>query len=106
MTKKYVYHFLFIVNVILFFMAFGQIYLFGKGYTMEELETFMFWRMNLTYLGIAFWIWNIVIWSKRDKEIRRFFALFFLPGLYTLFYYRRVLKNSWLDTKEETIVQS
>jgi hypothetical protein len=87
-------------------MAFGQIFLFWKGYTMEELETFMFWRMNLTYLGIAFWIWNIVIWSKRDKKIGQFFALFFLPGLYTMFYYRRVLKNNWLNAKEENILQS
>ena len=100
MTKKIIYHALFILNIVLFFMALGQIYLLGKGYSMDDLQTFIFWRMNVTYFGVAFWIWNIVIWSKRDKKIGRFFALFFLPGLYTLFYYRIVLKNNWLDKQE------
>lgn len=97
MVKKIIYHGLFILNVVLFFMAFGQIYLIAKGCSMDDLNTFMFWRMNTTCFYVVFWVWNIVIWSKRDKKIGRFFGLFFLPGLYTLFYYRIVLTYNWLD---------
>jgi hypothetical protein len=100
MAKKIIYHGLFILNVVLLIMAFGQVYLFAKGYSADALQTFMLWRTNLTLFGLAFLIWNIVIWSKRDKKVGRFLALFFLPGLYTLFYYRIVLKNNWLDKQE------
>jgi hypothetical protein len=31
--------------------------------------------------------------------------LFFLPGLYTLFYYRHVLRNNWLDKNENLLKQ-
>jgi hypothetical protein len=100
MTKKLIYHGLFILNFLLIVLTFGHMILVWNGYSLENLETIMFWRMNLTYFVAAFWIWNIVIWSKQDKKIGRFFALFFLPGLYTLFYYRIVLKNNWLNRKE------
>ena len=100
MTRKTIYHGLFILNFVLLIMAFGQVYLFSKGYSSDVLQTFMNWRMYLTIFGLAFLIWNIVIWSKRDKKVGRFLALFFLPGLYTLFYYRIVLKNKWLDKPE------
>ena len=100
MAKKIIYTVLFIINGFVLIMAVGQIILIGKGYTLDDLQTFIFWRMNLTYTVLAFLIWNIVIWSTRDKKITRFIALFFLPGLYTLIYYRIVMKNKWLDNKE------
>jgi hypothetical protein len=100
MTKKLIYHGLFILNFVLFLMVFVHLALAFNGYSREELETLMFWRMILTYFVFAFFIWNIVIWTKRDKKVGRFLALFFLPGLYTLFYYRIVLKNKWLDKQE------
>ena len=100
MIKKIIYHSLFILDLFGLILAISQIILSVKGYSMDDLQTFMFWRITLTYFGLAFLIWNIVIWSKRDKKVSRFFALFFLPGLYALFYYRIVLKNKWLEKQE------
>jgi len=54
-----------------------------KGLTSDNFETLNFWRMNITYFVVIFWLWNIIIWSNRDKKIGRFIALLFLPGLYT-----------------------
>lgn len=42
------------------------------------------------------WIYLIVIWAKKDKNVGRFFLLFFLIGIYTLFYFKRALKNDWI----------
>jgi len=105
MTKKILYHILFILNVISLLMVFLQTFLAFNGLTRDKFEILNFWRMNVTYFVLIFWIWNIIIWSKRDKKIGRFFALFFLPGLYTLFYYRHVLRNNWVDKNENLLKQ-
>ena len=77
-----------------------------NGLTRDKIEILNFWRMNITYFVGIFWIWNMIIWSGKDKIVGRFFALFFLPGLYNLFYYRLVLKNNWLDKNENLPKQS
>ena len=53
-------------------------------------------RMIFTIPIIILWINNMIIWSRRDKHIGRFFLLFFLNGIYNVFYFRKVLKNSWI----------
>jgi hypothetical protein len=66
--------------------------------TWEE-SSFMI-SMTGTFLSIsviAFGIYNIIIWSKFDKHLGRFFALFFLLGLYTPFYFKKAIKNGWVS---------
>jgi len=59
-------------------------------------ETFIQIRMVLTIPILILWIYNLIVWSKKDKSIGRFLLLFFLNGLYNPFYFRRILKNNWL----------
>jgi len=96
MIKKILFHSLFGLNIVALVLTILQIVLFVKGYRTEDLETFMLWKMIVTCFVFAFWIWSIVIWSKKDKRVGRFFALFFLPGLFTLFYYKTINKNNWI----------
>lgn len=42
------------------------------------------------------WVCCLVIWGKHDKDIGRFLPLFFLIGLYSLFYFRQALKKQWV----------
>lgn len=100
MIRKLLYHVLFAANIIALVLAIVQFVLIGKGYTENDLESYMMWRMNITVFVFLFLIWNIIIWSKRDKKITRFFALFFLPGLYTFYYYNLVIKNKWLNKQD------
>jgi hypothetical protein len=72
-----------------------------NGLSRDDFATISFWRMNITYFVIALWIWDIIIWSKKDKKVSHFLGLFFLNGLYTLYYYRLVLKNNWLETEND-----
>ncbi len=58
-------------------------------------ETFINIRMILTVPIFVLWINNIIIWSKHDKHIGRFFLLFFLIGVYSPFYFRKILRNKW-----------
>ncbi len=97
MLRKYMYHGLFIFNLAALFMAVAQAIFFSSDSSMDDMHTFIMYRTYVTFLVLIFLGWNIVIWSKRDKKVIRFLALFFLPGLYTLFYYPKVLKNNWLD---------
>ena len=53
-------------------------------------------RMLLTIPVIILWIKNLQIWSKKDKNISRFFLLLLLTGFYSPFYFKRILKNNWL----------
>lgn len=58
-------------------------------------ELFLDIRMIMVIPVFILWINNLVIWSKYDKSLGRFFMLFFLNGFYNPFYYRMVLKNKW-----------
>lgn len=53
-------------------------------------------RLILAIPLFVFWIWSLIIWNKYDKSIKQFFLLFFLMALYTPFYYRRIIKNTWI----------
>ncbi len=58
-------------------------------------STFMSIRMILTIPVFILWINNIVVWSKKDKNVGVFFLLFFFNAIYNPFYYRRIVKNGW-----------
>jgi hypothetical protein len=89
MTKRLIYHGFFIVYMIEIFIKIVEIVFFEKDYSSKDLHTTI---MNL-YIFI-FWVWNIVIWAKRDKNIFRFLALIFLNGLYLFIYYPKVVNNN------------
>ncbi len=55
----------------------------------------VFRGISLVFLVIL-WIKCLIVWSKKDKGIGRFLLLFFLHGLYTLFYYPRAIKQNWI----------
>jgi len=57
--------------------------------------TFLNIRMFLTIPIIILWVYDMVIWSKHDKHVGRFFLIFFLLGFYSPFYFRRIVKNGW-----------
>ncbi len=58
-------------------------------------ETFINIRMILTVPIFVLWVNNIIIWSRHDKHVGRFFLLFFLIGVYSPFYFRKILRNKW-----------
>jgi len=58
-------------------------------------KTFLSFRFILTIPILVLWINNLIIWSKFDKHIGRFLLLFFLIGVYSPFYFRKILKNNW-----------
>jgi hypothetical protein len=101
MIKKILYQILFVINIIALILMIVYLILFAQGRSTEDLQTLLTWRMNSTYFLLVFWIWSMVIWSKNDKKIIRFFALFFLPGLFTLYYYFLVIKNKWLEKAKD-----
>jgi len=100
MIKTYLYYTLFVINVIAILIIIAQTVLAFNGLSQDEFEIITNWRINTTLLVFPFWIWNIIIWSTKDKRVGQLLGLFFLNGLYTLFYFRLVLKNNWLDNKE------
>jgi cytochrome c biogenesis factor len=60
-------------------------------------DYFMNIRLLLTIPVFILWIYCLIIWSKKDKVIYRFLLLLVLNGLYTPFYYYRILKNKWIS---------
>jgi hypothetical protein len=59
--------------------------------------TFLNIRIYIGIPLIVLWIYNMVIWSRHDKHVGRFFLIFFLIGIYSPFYFRRIIKNGWQD---------
>ena len=53
-------------------------------------------RGVLALLSIFLWIYCIFIWTKHDKKIPRLLLIFFLSGIYIIFYFRRIIKKGWL----------
>lgn len=45
---------------------------------------------------LVLWLMCIRIWSEKDKKASRFFLLFFLIGFFTIFYFRKALKEKWI----------
>lgn len=58
-------------------------------------NTFMNIRMALTIPILILWIYNFIVWSKKDKNVGVFFLLFFFSAIYNPFYYNRIIKNGW-----------
>ncbi len=88
----------------IFIMLFMQIViLIGFLTTNELIESFIFGNVILTirtlfgYVLFSYWIYLLVLWSKYDKHIGRFFALFFLIGWYSIYY------SYWLIKKKKDI---
>lgn len=52
-------------------------------------------RSVLTIPIFILWIYNFVIWSKRDKNIIRFFFLLLLNFFYNPIYFRMSKKRGW-----------
>ena len=53
-------------------------------------------RMILLPFLFILWIKCIIVWSKKDRNIGRFFLLFFLHGFYIMYYYPKIKENKWL----------
>ena len=52
-------------------------------------------RMVLAIPIFILWINSLIIWAKKDKHIGRFIFLFFFIGIYSPFYFIKILKNKW-----------
>ena len=52
-------------------------------------------KLILRSPGICFWIWSLVICYKKDKGSNKFPLILVFP-IYSLFYYKRIMKNNWL----------
>ncbi len=102
---KHMSHFLkfcFYINLLLIIQVISTF--FASLLSINEYLTFSFYNQSFNIvrsIASAFtfilWIFLLVIWSKRDRQIGRFFLLFFLIGTYTLFYYRIAKKKNWLN---------
>ena len=49
------------------------------------------------FILFSYWVYLLVLWSKHDKHIGRFFALFFLIGWYSIYYSHWLLRNRFLE---------
>lgn len=59
-------------------------------------DSFLILRTWIAVPVIILWVYTLIAWSKHDKNISRFFMLFFCIGLYTPFYYCKMVKNKWI----------
>ncbi len=39
---------------------------------------------------------SFIIWSKKDRNLKRFLMLVFFHGFYLIYYYPKIIKNNWL----------
>jgi hypothetical protein len=99
MKKEFWYHLLFVFDLAAILLFFGKYFLLVNNYPAKTQETFMPIYLSITFISIIFWIWNIIIWSKKDKKMNRLIALIILNGFYTPYYYTLVIKNNWLKNK-------
>jgi hypothetical protein len=87
---------LFYLNLLALVLAVAQMFMLWFNIGEDLFSIIIQIRLYLTFPILASWIWSIVICFQRDKSAR-IFALFFLAGFYTLFYYKRVMKNNWIN---------
>ncbi len=59
-------------------------------------KQFINFRMILGLFTLVLWIFNLFLWSKKDKVLKRFIPLFFLIGIYSPFYFIKALNNKWI----------
>lgn len=53
-------------------------------------DTLLIIRQFLNIPILILWIFNISFWSKNDKNVKRFFLIFFLNAIYNPFYFKRI----------------
>ncbi len=94
--KVYIYKILFAINLLALILAIFHMILFWYDFDQSFLDFVLSLRMYSTYFILILWIWNMIIWGKKDKKVIRFVALFFLSGFYNLFYFKIAMKNKWL----------
>jgi hypothetical protein len=54
-------------------------------------------RMFLAVPVFIVWIYDLIIWNKRDKNIVQLLLLFVLNIIYIPFYYRKAQKKGWIQ---------
>ena len=59
-------------------------------------EQFLGIRILMNLLIVGYWIYLIVIWSRKDKKTGSLVLLIVLNYLYTPFYYRSAVKKGWI----------
>jgi hypothetical protein len=98
--KKIIFNALFLMSVI--YVIYAVILFILQIFNIETIVLFTMSKFHLVFANvfgnaiIVFWIWSMIIWGKKDKNTKRFLLLFFLVGIYALFYYRRIIMNKWL----------
>ena len=88
------------IAIVIFFLV---IILGGFFINNDSFDSFIFSsvvsniRLLSSLIIFIFWIYLMVLWSRYDKSIGRFFALFFLMGSYSIYYAIRLLKSGKLN---------
>ena len=57
-------------------------------------DWFTWLRTYLTLPILILMIWDIVLWSKGEKRTRDILLLIFLPGVWSIFFSQKILKQS------------
>jgi len=89
-----------LINLLVFFLLF----VFASSFLSENVifnqlffnNIVMIFRLVFELLLFILLIKCFIVWSKRDRNVIRFFFLLFLHGFYILYYYPKIIKNSWL----------
>lgn len=67
------------------------------GFKPELYGLFMILHTN----SLIFWLWNIGIWYKYDKNFLQLLGLLCLMFFYSPFYYARIIRQGWLEQNDE-----
>ena|ERR1035437_9301708 len=82
-----------ILIALICYILFHNVSSFNQYYNQEQYIPLK----KITSLAIlVLFIWNIVIWAKKDKSVGRIIALLFMNWIYSPFYSYRVIKNKWI----------
>ncbi len=97
--KRIILEVCFVVNL-LFCLALVYVLvatLFGSDlYTFLQSEQGVNLRMFINIPIIILWIFNVIMWSKHDKNILQLVLILLLNALYNPFYFRKAVKNKWV----------
>jgi len=98
--KKIILKMFFLVNVLMFAMY--LLVLLAAIFEANNLlryfasDSFSNIRVMIALPVMILWVYTLIAWSRFDKNIGRFLMLFFLIGLYSPFYYLKMVKNNWI----------
>lgn len=97
--KKNLLIFCYIINILmvvgLLILIFSILFKIDSILNYSSSDSFTNIRTILTIPVFVLWINNLIVWSKKDRNVGRFFLLFFLNGLYNPLYFNRILKYEW-----------